>query len=360
MESTHLPAPPSCQADDNLPQHFENPGLPEHQPRRTDTDPKAAKRAERQVSLLFVLAMVAGVGFVVAYFAIRITDPSSVMHSTQALGVALAVLMLCIGFGAVHWAKQLMPDHEQVEQRHAIASTPAEQEAAGQVILDGGQATGFGRRKMIWGSMVGAMSTLPLVGAVPLWGLITNPRNRNETPPQAFSHTVWKPGMRLLTDPDKRPIRPEDVPIGGVIHVIPEVLTPNGTRRADVPADALNEHNELSLNALAKAVVLVMRIAPADLKEPQERKNWSVGGIVAYSKICTHVGCPIALLERTTNHLLCPCHQSTFDATDQCKVIFGPANRALPQLPIAVDSQGYLIAQSDFTEPVGPSFWERG
>jgi ubiquinol-cytochrome c reductase iron-sulfur subunit len=102
-----------------------------------------------------------------------------------------------------------------------------------------------------------------------------------------------------------------------------------------------------------------VRLDPADLKESEERKTWSYDGIVAYSKICTHVGCPVALYEQLTHNLLCPCHQSTFDVTDACKVVFGPASRPLPQLPIAVDAEGYLIAQSDFTEPVGPSFWER-
>jgi ubiquinol-cytochrome c reductase iron-sulfur subunit len=90
------------------------------------------------------------------------------------------------------------------------------------------------------------------------------------------------------------------------------------------------------------------------------RDGWDVDGIYAYSKICTHVGCPVALYEQQTHHLLCPCHQSTFDVTQYCKVIFGPAKRALPQLPITVDDEGYLVAQSDFTEPVGPSYWERG
>ncbi len=96
------------------------------------------------------------------------------------------------------------------------------------------------------------------------------------------------------------------------------------------------------------------------MKIKKGRENWNVGGIVAYSKICTHVGCPAALYEQTTHHILCPCHQSTFDALDSAKVIFGPAARPLPQLPIGVDSEGYLIAKSDFNEPVGPSFWERG
>ena len=98
---------------------------------------------------------------------------------------------------------------------------------------------------------------------------------------------------------------------------------------------------------------------PGDIKPGKGRENWDVNGIVAYSKICTHVGCPISLNERTTHHLLCPCHQSTFDLADSGKVIFGPAGRPLPQLPFEVDDEGYLVAQSDFIEPVGPSFWER-
>jgi ubiquinol-cytochrome c reductase iron-sulfur subunit len=92
----------------------------------------------------------------------------------------------------------------------------------------------------------------------------------------------------------------------------------------------------------------------------QQTANWSVEGIVCYSKICTHVGCPISLNERTTHNLLCPCHQSTFDLADAGKVLFGPAARPLPQLPLTVDSEGYLAALHDFDEPVGPSFWERG
>ena len=97
----------------------------------------------------------------------------------------------------------------------------------------------------------------------------------------------------------------------------------------------------------------------SELTEAEDRASWSYHGIVAYSKICTHVGCPVALVEQHTHHLLCPCHQSTFDVSDGAKVIFGPAKRPLPQLPITVDDEGYLVAQSDFHEPVGPSFPER-
>jgi ubiquinol-cytochrome c reductase iron-sulfur subunit len=110
----------------------------------------------------------------------------------------------------------------------------------------------------------------------------------------------------------------------------------------------------------AKAAVIIVKMQPDDIKPAKGRENWGVDGVLCFSKICTHVGCPISLWEQQTHHLLCPCHQSTFDLADNGRVIFGPAARAVPQLPLAVDDEGYLIATSDFTEPVGPSFWERG
>ena len=122
------------------------------------------------------------------------------------------------------------------------------------------------------------------------------------------------------------------------------------------------------LDALAKATVTLIKFRPGELQIPTTYNgstligtmNWTVDNIVAYSRICTHVGCPVGLYEQTTHHLLCPCHQSTFDASTGATVIFGPAPRPLPQLPLTVDAQGYLVAKSDFTQPVGPSFWERG
>ncbi len=143
--------------------------------------------------------------------------------------------------------------------------------------------------------------------------------------------------------PDGTPIKASDVTLGSVFHVIPEGLN-------DVE-DRLEEK--------AKAAVLLMRLKPSDLHVSPEREDWNYNGIVAYSKICTHVGCPVALYEQQTHHLLCPCHQSQFDITREAAVIFGPAKRPLPQLPITVDDEGYLVARSDFHEPVGPSFWER-
>ena len=164
-----------------------------------------------------------------------------------------------------------------------------------------------------------------------------------EDPVPLLKRTIWDKGVRLTRDPDGTPIKASDVTLGSVFHVIPE---------------GLNE-TEHKLEEKAKAAVLLMRLDPTILEISPGRENWSYQGIVAYSKICTHVGCPVALYEQQTHHLLCPCHQSQFDITKEAAVIFGPAKRPLPQLPIAVDDEGYLVARSDFTEPVGPSFWER-
>jgi ubiquinol-cytochrome c reductase iron-sulfur subunit len=154
---------------------------------------------------------------------------------------------------------------------------------------------------------------------------------------------MWAKGVRLTRDPSGTPIRASDVTLGSAFHVIPEGL----------------DESSHPLEEKAKASVLLMRLKPEDLTVSKGKEDWNYEGIVAYSKICTHVGCPVALYEQQTHHLLCPCHQSQFDIKREAEVIFGPAKRPLPQLPITVDDEGYLIARSDFTEPVGPSFWER-
>jgi ubiquinol-cytochrome c reductase iron-sulfur subunit len=163
-------------------------------------------------------------------------------------------------------------------------------------------------------------------------------------PKADLSTTFWRKGMRLMRDsPVPTPIKASDVTLGSVFAVLPEGI--------DKSPHVLEEK--------AKAAVILIGIDPALITVPKSR-DWGYEGIVAYSKICTHVGCPVGLYEHRTHHLLCPCHQSTFDVTQDCKVIFGPAHRALPQLKITVDAEGYLVAAAPFLEPVGPSFWERG
>ena len=325
--------------DAPLPDRFEDPGHPEHHDRMGDNDPKANKRAERQVVLLFTISILATIGFLIAYFAVPPgTSPGSIMKSNLALGLGLALSLLGIGLAAVHWAKALMNDHEKSEERHLQRSSDETREAAVAVLKEGAEDSAIGRRGVLQGAMIGALALFPLAIIVPIVGNVGGDWNVSQ-----FGHTMWRKGTRLTTDPSGRPIKASDVTIGSVFHVIP---------------DKLDEQTH-PLDEKAKAIVLMVRLAPEDLKESEERKSWSYNGIVAYSKICTHVGCPVALYEQQTHHLLCPCHQSTFDVADGAKVVFGPAKRPLPQLPITVDDEGYLIAQSDFDEPVGPSYWER-
>ncbi|WP_269939311.1 cytochrome bc1 complex Rieske iron-sulfur subunit [Arthrobacter sp. HY1533] len=317
---------------------FQDPGLPPHRLRLADTDPKAAKRAERQVAWLFIISIVGTLVFMVGYFGVRLDDTIGTLRiQNTLLGLGVAFAMLGIGTGIVHWARALMPDHEVAEERHEIRSEE-DRQAAVKIVDDILDETGIKRRPLIRNTLIGAVALAPLP-AIAIF------RDLGPLPGDALRHTLWKEGERLARDPDGTPIKAADVTIGSAFHVIPE---------------SLNELEHGKLNAKAKAVVLLMRLNPEDLNPSEGREDWGYNGIVAYSKICTHVGCPVALYEQQTHHLLCPCHQSTFDLTQECKVIFGPAVRPLPQLPITVDADGYLVAQSDFHEPVGPSFWERG
>lgn len=323
----------------DAPERFENPGLPPHRHRKADVDEASAKRVQRQLLVLFGLSALGTITFLVAYFVVRPGESvASVRTSNMVLGVSLFVTLFALGAGIVQWVKAVMSDREYVEQRHPQRSDEAVRAEAVEALRQGAEDSGIGRRNVLKGAVVGAAALAPLTIAVPLVGEVGS-----QWDTRVFSHTLWRRGTRLTRDPSGEPIRAQDVTIGSAYHVIPEGLY-----------DA--EH---WIEEKAKAIVLMVRMDPAELKESPERQGWSYDGIVAYSKVCTHVGCPVALYEQQTHHLLCPCHQSTFDMSDGAKVVFGPASRPLPQLPITVDDEGYLIAQSDFHEPVGPSYWER-
>lgn len=334
---------------DTVGTEFGNPGLPPHRERLTDTDPKAKRRASRTVIALFTLSILGTVGMLAAYFMV---PPGESFEQTRnanlLLGLGLFFALMGIGTAAVHWAKTIMSDHEVIEERHEQRSDDEQRAAAISALKEGAEDSGLEgveRRGVLKGAMVGALALFPLTIAVPLVGSVGSDWNVGK-----FRNTVWRKGVRLASDPSGRPIRAADVTIDSAFHVIPD---PEG-----IPED-VRPGTHAWINEKAKAVVLMVRLNPEDLKESEERKGWSYEGIVAYSKICTHVGCPVALYEAQTHELLCPCHQSTFDMTDGAKVVFGPAKRPLPQLPITVDDEGYLIAQDDFNEPIGPSYWER-
>jgi ubiquinol-cytochrome c reductase iron-sulfur subunit len=349
--------------DENLPARddlFANPGLPEHHWRPTDVDPKAEKRAERQVATLFGLSAVCTILLLVSYFAFDIGEDPDVFGGLGAsnlfIGLSMAGMLLFIGIGIIQWARKLMADVEIVEMRHPAASSEEDRQATLQALNDGLEESGIGRRPLVRNSLLGALGLLGLPAVVMLRDL--GPTNSQVTdaenyPGAGLENTIWKQGMRVVRDVVGTPIKPSDLEIGDLVNGEPEGLF-NGGEDGEPLEGVVLQINK------AKGAVVVVRMEPDDIIPGKGRENWSVDGILCYSKICTHVGCPISLYERTTHHLLCPCHQSTFDLADSAKVIFGPAARPLPQLPLAVDDEGYLVAQDDFDEPVGPSFWERG
>jgi ubiquinol-cytochrome c reductase iron-sulfur subunit len=261
--------------------------------------------------------------------------------------VTLGMALLLIGVGAIQWARKLMNDEELVEMRHSASSSDADREESVALFQKGVADSGIARRPLIRNSLIGAFATIGL----PIVLLL---RDLGPLPGSVLAKTVWKKGMRLTNDVSGAPIKPEEVEIGQLINGEPAIFF-----EKDAEGEPVVEGVELNQEK-AKAAIIIVRMKPEDINASKSRANWGVEGILCYSKICTHVGCPISLWEQQTHHLLCPCHQSTFDLADNGKVIFGPAGRALPQLPITVDSEGYLVAQSDFTEPVGPSYWERG
>ncbi len=322
-----------------------NPGLPEHRNRLTDIDAKAAGRAERQVAALFALAALALIAFCIGYLMLPLNSANDPLHRVQAsnlvLGGTLGLAMLAIGVGAIHWAKKLMPDVEVINERHPLRSSPDDQRGAVEAFRVGAEESGIGRRPFIAGTLLGALALLPLPAVVLLGDLGPLPRRNRYS-------TIWEAGVRVVNDLTFEPIRPEDMHIGQLVNCMPENF------------EELPHEGPARQNARAEVPVILVRMEPEEISVPEGREDWGVEGILCYSKICTHVGCPINLYEQVTHNLLCPCHQSTFNLADGGRVVFGPAARDLPQLALDVDAEGYLVAQGDFTEPVGPSFWERG
>jgi ubiquinol-cytochrome c reductase iron-sulfur subunit len=309
-------------------------------PRRTDVDERAAKRAERQVSALFTLSTLCTIGFVACYVGIdkdktiRVQTLGRVNALNFGLGLTLAGALLCIGIGAIHWARKLMNSEEIIDYRHPMKSSPQDTAEVLEMAKAGAADSALPRRKMIWMSLAGALAAFPITLLVPL-------RDLGPLPHKRLRETLWK-------DPNRREIvranggarlRPEDMQVGSLVSA-----KPSGT---------------VDISELAKAAIMLIRLRPDEVRS-QEQLAKSYQGIMAFSKICTHAGCPLGLYEQSTHHMLCPCHQSTFDLSRGGKVIFGPAARDLPQLAITVNAEGYLVVEHDFDEPVGPSFWERG
>ncbi len=296
-------------------------------------DPKRAKRAEQKVAALFLSSVVGVIGFIAtfAFFPYAFED-KHFEYYTPLLGIFMTLALTGVGAGAVLWAKTLMVDEETVQERHHLASSDTERAEAAELLKQGFEDSGLPRRSLLRNSLLlgaGSLLVLPIPFIFPL--------GKTRGKGDVLAKTGWHKGSRLL-DELGRPVKFGDLEIGGTKNIFPNV---EGGRR------------------MADSAAFLIRMRPEDLKTSETRKNWVVDGHVAYSVICTHLGCPVKLYEQQTHHLFCPCHQSTFDAGNAAKVLFGPAARNLPQLAITVDEEGYFIARDDFNEPVGPSYWER-
>lgn len=244
---------------------------------------------------------------------------------TQLEGLLLGLALGGISVGLVMWAKHLMSEGEVVESREVVPPQTDQREEVKETYHEGAEE--IGRRTFLAKWLAGALGALGLAALFPV-------RSLGVAPQDSLFHTAWRPGARLVRA-DGRPIRPSELPPNGVLTVFPE----NHTHDAD-------------------SQTMVIRL-PFGAEIPGPEK-FSAEGLVAFSKICTHAGCPVGLYQTQTRQLFCPCHQSAFDVLERAKPVSGPATRPLPQLPLGIDHEGFVIATSDFPEPVGPGFWNRG
>ena len=328
-----------------------DPGVEEHVDRWTDVHEPAANRVTRQILGMLSLSMLCSIAFVVVYFAVPrdavLKLPglhTSAMNLLLGLTGGLAVLL--IGFACIHWAKQLLNDTEIVDERNPASSSEADHAEMAVSWKAGVADSGITRRPVIGGMLAGAAGLVAIPAIVTLadMGPHPGPGTRKAT----IEKTIWAEGVKLVNDVTYKPIKMSDMQIGQLVNAEPENI------------HELEEHDPVEFQrAKSKAAIIIVRMDPSSIRVPESRKDWQVNGILAYSKICTHVGCPISLWEQKSHHLLCPCHQSTFDLGDSGVVVFGPAARALPQLPITTDAEGNLVARRDFDVPVGPSYFER-
>ena len=274
---------------------------------RGDPNPAAA---EGVVVVLFFVSAAAAIGLAAVYW--RGGQP-------QAEGALLAASFGSFGAAFVVWAHRLLPSEPHTEAREPLVSSPGEQVGFEESLERGGEIT---RRRLILGALGSAVVALGVALAFPI-------RSFGPRPGDALDHTPWHAGSTVVTS-DGKPVRAADVPLDSLLTVFPA----GSETAADAPA-------------------VLMRVAPGLLSDQAGAPE----GLIAYSKICTHAGCPVGLYEASSHQLLCPCHQSAFAVLDGAKPVSGPADRRLPQLPLTIGPDGVLRAAGDFDAPVGPRTW---
>lgn len=324
---------------------------------------RAEKRAERSVALWFGISALSGLAFVVAFIAwpweyVNVGEPGQEVYAlyTPVIGGTFGLSILALGIAVIQAVKKLFPDEVAVQQRHDGPSDDVDRRTVLAQLADAGQKTTLGRRKLIQRSAGLAAGVIGIgTGVIALGGLVRDPWAEGEEAP--LWHTGWRPEngetVYLRTDTgilgEIARVRPEDMEPGSMMTVFPYRESERG-----------NEEELLAAQRASDAPVMLIRLRPGtQVTTRPGQENFGYGDFYAWSKVCTHLGCPTSLYQAQDNRILCPCHQSQFLATEDAEPVFGPAARPLPQLPIRVNEEGYFVAQSDFVEPVGPAFWER-
>lgn len=272
------------------------------------------RRTERLVLLLFGVSALSGVALLVVYL---------LGGQTQVEGLLLTACLGGIGAGIVLWGQRLMPARTHIEPRGRVASAPEDIADLPEILEE---EAGFSRRRLLIGALGTAFGGLAAALAIPVFSL-------GPAPGRSLHETSWRAGARLATRDG--PVTADAIPVGGVLTVFPD-------------GDESDQN----------AATLLIRVEDGQLRLPPEALANAPAGFVAYSKICTHAGCPVGLYRATQQTLICPCHQSEFAVLEGARPISGPAARALPQLPIRQEADGTFSALADFAEPVGPSFWD--
>ncbi|TDZ42520.1 Cytochrome b6-f complex iron-sulfur subunit [Mycobacteroides franklinii] len=340
---------------------------------------KAEKRAERLIALWFALGGVFGLALLGVFLFWPweykpFGDPGNALYNlaTPLYGLTLGLSVLSLGIGAVLYTKKFIPQEISIQDRHdGPGSAEVDRKTIVAQLQDTLDTSTLPRRKMIvraLGFGVGAMGAGTAVAFI--GGMIKNPWAKvvptanGKQPvlltsgwtPRYHGETVYLGRAVGSSSNLLLKIRPEDIDAGGMETVFP-------WRESDGDGTTVESHEKLShIQMGIRNPVMLIRVRPTDMPKVIKRKgqeNFNYGDLFAFTKICSHLGCPTSLFEQQTYRILCPCHQSQFDALHFAKPIFGPAARALAQLPLTVDKDGYLVANGDFVEPVGPAFWER-
>lgn len=325
---------------------------------------RAEKRAERAVAGWFILSGLSSIAAAATfvfwpwqYSSAATSDHGLYVFYTPVLGLTIGLAILGVGVGAIAYSKKFIPEEISVQQRHIGGSPEVDQKTTIAVLNDSLQSSGIMRRSLIKRSLGFGAGALGIMAVIPLGGLVKNPWAEGATSPLWTSG--WTPTnnekIYLRRDTGRHDdvalVRAEDLDGGAIETVFPFRESERGNTEALLAALHRSDNPVMLIRLRPDAATTVVKRAG--------QEDFNYGDYYAYSKICTHLGCPTSLYESQTNRILCPCHQSQFDLLNYAKPIFGPAARPLPQLPISVDGDGYLVAKGDFIESIGPAFWER-